>query len=253
MYVSMASLKSRTAKRPGPPLRIAGAVARLAQRPARPAALAIAAAAIGLALAGAGLFRPAAREATRTPPGVVALVNQQPVLMSDFVNEVEQSKGVSFAQASAADRAEVLHRMIDDELIVQRALALDLPEQDTNVRSALNDSVNALTAAPVLDTQPSDEELTAFYRAHRANYATQGQMFLTDLVLHVGGFENAAQTVDQAMADAKQAVYELRSGAPADYAKEHFGFVDSGKVAPQEQDFSARLHLGPKLYAVALA
>jgi hypothetical protein len=234
-------------------LGLAGAVAGLARRPYRPAALAIAAAVVGLALASAGLFRPAQHEATSTPPGDVALVNQQPILMTDFVNELEQSKGVSFADSTAADRAEVLRRMIDEELLVQRALALDLPEQDTNVRSALSDSVNALTAAPVLDIQPTDDQLHAFYAAHRANYATQGSMNLTDLVLHVGGFENAAQTFDQALADAKQAVYELRSGAPIDYAKDHFGFVDSGRVSPQEQDFSARLHLGPKLYAVAVA
>ena len=76
-------------------------------------------------------------------------------------------------------------------------------------------------------------------------------MTLTDLVLHVGGFENADQTTDQALADAAQGAYELRSGSTLDYVKQHFGFVDSGKVTGEEPDFAARIHLGDKVYAVA--
>ncbi len=87
--------------------------------------------------------------------------------------------------------------------------------------------------------------------AHRSRYASNGVMNLTDLVLHVGGFENIDQSVDQAKADAAQAVYELRSGAPMDYVKQHFGMADSGKASGEEMDFAARIHLGPVLYAVA--
>ena len=103
--------------------------------------------------------------------------------------------------------------MIDEELAVQRGLALDLPEQDTDVRTAISDGLTALVTAPTLANPPSDDDLRAYFNAHRANYASQGMMAVTDLVLHVGGFENADQTVDQALADAKQAIYELRSGA----------------------------------------
>ena len=171
--------------------------------------------------------------------------------MSDFISETEQAYGVPFAQTSPAERAVVLRRMIDEELMVQRSLALDLPEQDTDVRTALSDGVTALVTAPVLADHPTDDQLRAFYAAHRANYATQGSMAVTDLVLHIGGFENADQSLDQAMADAAQAVYELRSGAGIDFVKQHFSFADTGKVNSEEPDFAARLHLGPKLYAAA--
>ena len=76
-------------------------------------------------------------------------------------------------------------------------------------------------------------------------------MNLVDLLLKVGGYENVEQTVDQAMADAKQAAYELKSGANLDYIKSHFSLVDSGKVNGDEADFAARIHLGDKLYNVA--
>ena len=227
------------------------AASTLAERPGRPIALTVLAAVAGLAAAGWGLLRPTAHELTTVPPGYVALVNQEPILMSDFISETEQAEGVPFAQTSPAERRQVLHRMIDEELGVQRALALDLPEQDTDVRSALVDGLNALVTAPALAQAPTDDDLRAYFSAHRANYASQGTMALTDLVLHVGGFENADQSVDQAMADAKQAAYELRSGAAVSYVEQHFGFIDAGKVNGDEPDFAAKIHLGAALYAVA--
>jgi len=225
----------------------------LARRPHRQIAMALLAAVAGLAIAAAGLFHPAAHAFTSVPAGDVALVNQEPILMSDFVTETEQAAGVAFDQTTPAERAKTLREMIDEELLVQRSLALDLPEQDTGSREALRDGVTALVSAPVLSQQPSDDALEAYFNAHRANYASEGSMTLTDLVLHVGGFENADQSVDQAMADAAQAAYELRSGAMLADVEQHFGFVDSGKVSGEQPDFAAKIHLGPKLYAVAQA
>ncbi len=227
--------------------------ARLFRGAARPVTLAAAAAAIGLSLALFGLFHPAARDAVAVPPGAVALVNGEPILESDFIEETQQSAGVPFDKATPADKAAQLRRMINEELMVQRALALDLPEQDTNVRSALGDSVTALVSAQVVGEAPTDEALQAFFNAHRSKYGTDGSMILTDLVLKYGGFENADQTLGQAMADAAQAAYELRAGASLDYVKQHFGLVDSGRVTGIEPDFAARIHLGDKLYPVAAA
>jgi hypothetical protein len=228
--------------------------------PQRTTVLAMVAGVIGLAVAGRALLHPAVKEATSVPPGVVALVNGEPILMTDYVSETEQALGTPFAMITPAEKAKALRDMVDQELLVQRALALDLPEQDTNVRSALGDSVTALITAPIggastntLASPPSDDQLMAYFNAHKANYATHGSMTLTDIVLHVGGFENVEQTNDQAMADAQQAAYELKSGASLDYIKSHFSFVDSGKVNGEEPDFSARIHLGDKLYNVAQA
>jgi len=225
--------------------------AAASRRPARPVVLALAAAVLGLGVAGVGLLHPVHRDLAAVPPGDVALVNQEPILMSDYISETEQAYGSPFAQTTPAERAAVLRRMIDEELMVQRSLALDLPEQDTDVRTALTDGVTALVTAPALANQPSDDQLRAFYADHRANYATQGSMAVTDLVLHIGGFENADQSLDQAMADAAQAVYELRSGAGIDFVKQHFAFADTGRVNGEEPDFAAKLHLGRKLYAAA--
>lgn len=219
--------------------------------PQRGVAFGIVAGVVGLVIAGAGLLHSPAREATKTPPGVVALVNGEPVLMSDFVTETETRYATGFDDVKPQEKAAQLHDMIDQELMVQRALALDLPEQDTNVRSALGDSVTALVVAQAAAVQATDAQLEAYYNAHRAQYATHGSMSLTDLVLHVGGFENVDQSVEQALADAQQAVFELRSGAALDYVKQHFAMLETGKVSGEEPDFAARIHLGDQVYAAA--
>jgi hypothetical protein len=251
--------------KPRPPslrARATGGLGRFARGlvagPQRMTILAVFAAIVGLAVAGYGLLQPTVKEAITVPAGVVALVNGEPILMTDYVSETEQALGTPFDMISPAEKAKALRGMVDQELLVQRALALDLPEQDTNVRSALGDSVTALVTAPIGGAStgsaaaPSDDaRLQAYFIAHKANYATRGSMNLIDLVLRVGGYENVEQTVDQALADAKQAAYELKSGANIDYIKSHFSFVDSGKVNGDEADFAARIHLGDKLYKVA--
>jgi hypothetical protein len=213
-------------------------------------ALPLAGAVIGLGLVATNLIGPPNVPISVVPAGYAALVNQRPILMNDFVNQTEQLEDKSFAETTPEQRRAVLHAMIDEELMVQRALVLDLPEQDTDVRKELVDAVGAVI---VQKKTPTDADLMAYFNAHRTTYAGVGQMRFHDLVLHVGGYQNADQTADQAEADAHEAVYQLRSGAPLDSVMQHFGFVESGKTDPttDDLDFAVKLHLGEKLYNTA--
>ena len=224
----------------------------LTRRPRRPLWLSAAAMALGVLLALVGLFRTAPLPQTTVPPGYVALVNQKGLLMSDFIAQTQVETSKPFAQTTPAERSKVLREMIDEELLVQRAMVLDIPETTNEVRGSLVSAVNAQVAAPVLAYVPSDAELRAYYEKYRQNYTGPGSMMLHDLVLHIGGFQNADQSATQAQADATEAVYQLRSGASLAYVMEHFGFVNSGRMDETEQlDFAAKLHLGDKLYAIA--
>jgi hypothetical protein len=221
-------------------------------RPQRTLVLPAVAIVIGLLAAGLGLFRAAPKPLLVVPPGYVALVNQKGLLFNDFRAQVELETSKNFAEATPAERSRVLHEMINEELLVQRGMALDLPETANEVRATMAVGVNGQAAAPVLAYEPTDAELRAFYDKSRQNYATPGSMTLQDLVLGVGGYQNANQTMAQAQIDAAEAVYQLRSGASPDYVMAHFGFMPSGRAAAGEElDFAAKLHLGPKLYAVA--
>ena len=223
-----------------------------AKRSRRSVALPAAGMVLGLALACAGMFRPASAPVETVPAGYAALVNGQGVLMTDFIEETQTDTGTPFEQTTPAQRAKVLREMIDEELLVQRAMVLDLPETTTEVRTVMADAVNAQAAAPALAAEPTDAALYAFYRKHRAHYRSYGRMQLRDLVLHVGGYLNMDQTFSQAEADAIEAAYQLRAGAPAESVMERFGMQDSGRVDSGPQlDFAAELHLGKRLYQTA--
>jgi hypothetical protein len=228
-----------------------GRLAALASRPERPLTLLVLGGLAGLVAAGFALFRPADVVIRAVPPGYVAMVNDRGILTSDFITQTESETSGPFAEATKEQRRMVLQEMIDEELLVQRGLALGLPLLDTNVRTALVDGVNSQVSAPVVARRVSDAELRAFYDANKDKYESQGFMQLYDIVLHFGGIEDADQSVEQAQADAAQAVYQLRSGASLDYVMQHFGFSKGAVNGDEEFDFAAKLHLGPKLFAVA--
>ena len=231
--------------------RLRGLLTLLTRRPWRAFVLPALGALAGLAVASVGIFR-TAPISVAVPPGYVALVNQKGILMSDFMSQTAATTGKEFAATSAAERSQSLHEMIDEELLVQRGLVLDLPETTTEVRDVMTAAVNAQVDAVTKGTPPTDAQLQAFYSAHRADYSTPGSMSVRDLVLHVGGYQNADQSSAQAQSDAAEALYQLRSGVAVDHIMEHFGFVDSGRADQGEVlDFAAKLHLGLQLYQVA--
>lgn len=227
-------------------------VMALVQRPQRTVLLPLLAVVAGVLAAGVGLFRATPQVLVAVPPGYAALVNQKGILVSDFRAQVEMQTGKAFADATPAERSRILREMINEELLVQRAVVLDLPETTDEVRTNMAIGVNTQVAAPILAYEPTDAELRAFFDRTRQNYTAPGSMTLQDLVLHVGGYQNADQTVAQAQADATEAVYQLRAGAAPEYVMEHFGFMRSGRAADgEEPDFAVKLHLGDRLYRAA--
>ncbi len=206
----------------------------------------------GLLIGGLGVLHRASQSLSAVPAGYVALVNQQGILMNDFISQTATETEMPFDQTTPEQRSHVLHEMIDKELQVQRALVLNLPETSEEVRTTMSDAVDSQTAAATQAIEPTEAQLRAYYDAHRDRYTGQGAMTVLNLVLHVGGYQNADQTVAQAQTDAAEAVYQLRSGSTVDYAMEHFGFVDATpQYDTQQPDFAAKLHLGNDLYQLA--
>lgn len=241
--------QTTSARRPGAIRRLATALGR---RPQRSWLLPVAGMIVGLIVAGAGLLGRAPRQLAAVPPGYVALVNGKGILMSDFMSQTATEMQMPFEQTTPAQRTRVLNEMVNEELLVQRAVVLDLPETTTEVRGVMVDAVNAQVTAALLAIQPTEAQLRGYYDAHRARYTADGTMLVHDLVLGVGGYQNVDQSVTQAQTDAAEAVYQLRSGVSISYVEEHFGFVESSRVTDgTELDFAAKLHLGARLYAVA--
>jgi hypothetical protein len=191
---------------------------------------------IGLILAAIGLFTAKGTSTLLVPPEDVALVNQQPVVRSDYLTQLQTLYDVDYAHATPAQRRKVLNDMIREELFVQRGAELDVASADPATRTAVVSAVEQQAVTDAMTELPSDEKLLAYYNANKPRYSSDGYMTVRDLV-----FPAAA---------APEALAAARAGSP-DQAIAKFGARDSGKASPQEFYFAADVHLGRRLATAA--
>jgi hypothetical protein len=214
---------------------------------------------LGLAIAGYGLFTAKGTRSRSVPPEDLALVNNRPILRSDFMTQVQTEFATPFAESTPEQRAKVLEDMVAEELQVQRGLEIDLPSFDPDVRTALVAGVQLEISADVMAQQPTDQELRAYYEAHKDHYVGEGVLRMRDLVAKSGAAAKAGQAManaQQAMARTQQAVTALRAGLPVEQAMQRYrledsgalmaaGHVDSGEIF----EFAARAKLAREIYA----
>ena len=201
-------------------------------RPARALVLGCLGALLGLGMAGYGLFTAKGTVVRSIPAEDVALVNQRPILASDYAAQMQTVAGKKLTEASSAERQAVLDDMIREELMVQRGLELDEPSTDPDTRAALVAAVQAQVAVDATSQVPAETDLRAFYAQRAAHYARMGSMRVRDFV---------ASSRDEAVNGAQA----LRAGQPAPDLRE------TKAVTGEEIDFAANIHLGADLFAVA--
>jgi parvulin-like peptidyl-prolyl isomerase len=201
---------------------------------------------LGLLIAGFGLFTSKGTTVDFVPPEDVALVNQQPILQVDFDAQLQSVYDLTPDKASDTQKRKVLRDMIREEVYVQRGLELGMPESDPDTRNALVSSVEQQVLADITTDAPSDQKLQAFYDTHRARYASEGSITVSDLLVPPsgGGFEAAE-------AKARDAANALQHGMTVSEAIAKFGLADTKKTSGEEFYFAARLHLGPEIFAAA--
>ena len=202
---------------------------------------------VGLAIAGVGLFSARGTATHNVPPEDVALVNQRPVLRSDFVTQLESETGESFEQATRAEKLKVLAEMIREELLVQRGLELDFAETDQMTRNALAMAMDQQALAEATTSQPSEQQLREFFDSNPTRYASDGILTVRHLVLP----DVHGASVEQSMQKARDAVSALRANTPVEGVIAKFGLTEPRNDG-NEFYFSARIHLGDAVYAKAL-
>jgi parvulin-like peptidyl-prolyl isomerase len=210
---------------------------------------------IGLAIAGYGLFTAKGTRSRSVPPEAVALVNQRPILRSDFMTQTQTQFATPFAQTTKEQRQKTLEDMLNEELMAQRGLEIDLPSYDPDVRTALVAGVELEVGADVLAQLPTNEELQQYYTAHKDRYSSEGVMRLRDLVARVGTGGN----LEAARTAARGAGAALRNGTDLDAVMKRFGLTDSGRFMDAGHvdtgdifEFAAKAKLDEKLYAAAV-
>jgi parvulin-like peptidyl-prolyl isomerase len=177
--------------------------------------------AVGLAAVLVGM-RPAADDAEE---GLAARVND--VGISQPVVDDRISSGRS------ADT--VLRQLIDEELLVQRGLALGLAEHNLEVRRALINGVSRIVLAEERTSTYSDEELQAHFNANPGIYIQPAALKVRRIV-----FDGRKISTDEAQLRAEKARAEMISQGTAftsladTYGDEDVYPPPDGLVAPSE-------------------
>jgi parvulin-like peptidyl-prolyl isomerase len=201
---------------------------------------------VGLAIAAVGLFSARGTATRSVPPEDIALVNQRPVLRSDFVAQLESETGETFEQATRAQKLKVLDEMIHEELLVQRGLELDFAETDQPTRNALAMAMDQQALAEVTTSQPTQQQLRDFFEKNRARYASDGILTVRHLLVPTNG-----GTAEQRLQKARETVGALRAGSSVEVVITRYGLLEPRNDG-DEFYFAAKIHLGDALFAKAL-
>jgi parvulin-like peptidyl-prolyl isomerase len=201
---------------------------------------------VGLAIAGVGLFSARGTATRNVPPEDIALVNQRPVLRSDFVAQLETETGETFEQATRAEKLKVLGEMIREELLVQRGLELDFAETDQPTRNALAMAMDQQALADVTTSQPTEQQLREFFEKSRARYASDGILTVRHLIIAIDSGAPEERT-----RKARDALGALRAGSAVEAVIARYGLTEPRNDG-DEFYFAAKIHLGDALFAEAL-
>ncbi|MCS6926395.1 MAG: peptidyl-prolyl cis-trans isomerase [Candidatus Binatia bacterium] len=163
-------------------------------------------AAVGLVLALAGAFVPSSL--TVAEP-VLARVNGKAITREEV--------SVALERSASKDLRATLAFLVDQELLIQRGVAIGLLDSDLTVRKALAMAVIDAVVAEVLKEDPSEEEFRAFYAAHRSVFSLPARLHVQHLFVAEDGDPHAARV------RAERAVAAIAQGMPFSEARERYG------------------------------
>lgn len=93
----------------------------------------------------------------------IAVVDGVPIARTVYETALEGLASAKRNPLSDEERREALERIIDEELLLRRAMKLGLPESDPPSRKALVNAMLQLSIADAAKLEPTDDELRAFY------------------------------------------------------------------------------------------
>lgn len=176
---------------------------------------------LGLALAAWGLLGDAA--GARLPEGAVARVNGTPIRSEDF--ERLLAAVIKDMRTPDVDRARkrVLDRMIEEELLIQRALDLGLVQLDRKVRADLTSSVIASVVNDVADKTPSPDDLEVFFAENKEYFTRPERLRARQIYFRNPAPGDGASARASAQARAQNAYTRLASGDAYEAVKAELG------------------------------
>lgn len=129
--------------------------------------------------------------------GAAAIVNGAPIPREALARALLALENDSRNPVTPEREADVLERLIEEELLVQRGVELGLAETDFAARRALVQSVLQLALAERAGAEPSEGQLRRFYRDNAGFFAPAPRFAASVVFLRAGA---SAQRVETARA-----------------------------------------------------
>src|SRR5215510_7830555 len=129
---------------------------------------------VGVLLGIATVFHGNGSDVGALPDGAIALVNGRPVSEEEYTRAVALLASDKGTEITDADRAYVLNRLIEEELLVQHGIASGLVDSDRTVRQTITQAMLASIVAESVSVQPAEEALHAFYVENPSLFVRSG-------------------------------------------------------------------------------
>lgn len=155
---------------------------------------------IGLGLAAFGALGSGKMARETLAPGAIASVNGNMVLRADFVRALTAVSVGRTNPLLPVDEASILARLIEEELLVQRALDHGFAQADSQLRNAL---VNAVTADVIARSQSrpvSERALQNYYQKNVGRFAIPARYSIRVLFFAGEDGDDSMARFDQALA-----------------------------------------------------
>jgi len=161
----------------------------------RPGWLLLAGAAFGLGLAAFGLLESPADE-SKLPAEAVARVGDRLIRRVDYERVLAAVENDLRSPVDATMRRRVLERMIDEELLVQRALDLGLAAVDRRIRGELTSALIDSIVSGAEAQEPDDRAIESHFQANQDFFTRPGRLRARSLFF--SSFSGSASRPDPA-------------------------------------------------------
>jgi len=207
-------------------------------------------AAVGLAAASFGLMTPGSGSGGALPDEAVASVNGTLIRRVDYERLLAGLAADARNPIDDAARRHVLDRMIEEELLVQRAVDLGLVEVDRRVRADLTSNLIESVVSSAEDIEPTRADLEAFYEENAEFFMQPGRLRVRQVYFRLASDADESVVADQVVA----ALTALHANRPIDDVRERFGDREVSPIPDALLPASKlREYVGPSVTEVALA
>jgi len=180
---------------------------------------------LGLAFAMAGFLSP--RDPRRAlPADAVAVVNGEAVAREEYERAVAALTMDRRSPLASSERRHVIDRLVEEELLIQRALDLELVRRDRRLRGELVSVMVQSVVSEVAEVEPTEEEVAGFYTENRDYFTQPGRVRLRQIVVDASPDGIGAEAgLDRALAGRAR----LLAGEPFEHVRDDLGAVE---IAP---------------------